>query len=619
MRGRVAARLLLALLLGLALFTILASLIFLIGTGLFWRFQHPFFQWWLYLFEARGNPAVRAWLIVSGLAGAAGPVLLGGGWLIRRLILGRAVRGWSLRRDQPAAKPVVGPIRSPTDNHGHARWMTFEEAHDLWPGPARGYGGIVVGEAYAVHEDSTATGRFRPRDPKTWGQGGQAPLLIDPCEHGSTHSLIIAGSGAYKTVSAVSTLLSWTGSAVVLDPSTELAPMLRADRERMGHKVFELNPRTATTTGFNVLDWIDIASPMAEIDVRAVVEWVCGDRGPDDKADFFRSRGKALVTCLLADLLWDDKLGPDQKTLRTLRARVSVPEPAMRGVLEAIHTGSNNLMARDMAGALKDLVAETFSGIYANADEATAWLASATFADLVSGNAFHSRDLITGRTTVFVGIPLKALDSAPAVARVIIGALLNAAYEADGAIEGRVLYLLDEVFRLGPMAVINTARDAGRKYGITLHLIYQSVGQIIQQWGPEGKRAWYDTVSWRAYAAVKDEETAKELAATIGEYGVLAWSEGHNSGTHGKGLEFGSRSKGETRNYHETRRQLARPEELMHDAREDEQFVIPKGGRPLRCGRAVYFRRPEFLRRVNESRFAGTEVSTKSLNKVRTS
>ena len=55
----------------------------------------------------------------------------------------------------------------------------------------------------------------------TWGQGGRAPLLIDPCVEGSTHSLVIAGSGSFKTTSAVSTLLTWTGSVVVLDPAAD--------------------------------------------------------------------------------------------------------------------------------------------------------------------------------------------------------------------------------------------------------------------------------------------------------------------------------------------------------------------------------------------------------------
>ena len=52
-----------------------------------------------------------------------------------------------------------------------------------------------------------------------------------------------------------------------------------------------------------------------------------------------------------------------------------------------------------------------------------------------------------------------------------IGALLNAVYDADRALDGgRVLFLLDEVARLGYMNIMEVARDAGRTYGITLML-----------------------------------------------------------------------------------------------------------------------------------------------------
>ena len=167
----------------------------------------------------------------------------------------------------------------------------------------------------------------------------------------------------------------------------------------------------------------------------------------------------------------------------------------------------------------------------------------------------------------------------------------------------RILYLLDEAARLGPMRILETARDAGRKYGITLQLLYQSVGQLERQWGREGKREWYDGVSHRSYAAVQDLETAKELEETFGSYAVMATSEGSNTGSSGKSFETASRSRGANTSYHEISRKLIRREELMNDCRTDEVFVIIRGARPLRCGRAIYFRRPELAERVAANRF----------------
>ena len=71
-----------------------------------------------------------------------------------------------------------------------------------------------------------------------------------------------------------------------------------------------------------------------------------------------------------------------------------------------------------------------------------------------------------------------------------------------------------------------------------------------------------------------------------------------------------SRSRGQNVTYSERIRPLIRPEEIMHDLREDAQIIIPKRGRPVLCGRAIYFRRPEFIRLASRNRFfAGESVN----------
>ncbi len=209
--------------------TVVASLVFLLGTGLLPDFPHPFYQWWLYALNFNGNPRVALWLKIGGGAGAIFPITMIAAIIYR----GQKVVGPRLRR------PLFGGfVKSPlavTGNHGKAEWMTMKQAHERFPGPNPEFGGIVVGEAYRVDQDKVADTRFYPENPKSWGQGGRAPLLIDPCQEGPTHSLMVIGSGGYKTTTAISTLLTWTGSAVILDPAGEIAPMLRAARERMGH------------------------------------------------------------------------------------------------------------------------------------------------------------------------------------------------------------------------------------------------------------------------------------------------------------------------------------------------------------------------------------------------
>jgi type IV secretion system protein VirD4 len=497
-------------------------------------------------------------------------------------------------------------IRGRSDNFGHADWLSTREACRLFPGPDPSYGGIVVGEAYRVDQDRVARRAFDPADRSSWGQGGTAPLLVDPCRTGSTHALVFAGPGGFKTTSiGIPTMLTWRGAAVVLDPSREIGPMVQGFRQGLGHQVVTLDPADPAAGAFNVLDWIDTTSPEAETNIEAVVNWICGEtRGQvTSGAEFFRDSGKGLIACLLADMLWDRGVTPERKTLKQLRRMLVTPESEMRELLERIHTTSASPLARDLAGTLKGLVAETFSGIYGNANKDTRWLSTAAYADLVSGRSFHSRDLVGGRLTVFVQVPLKTLQTTPALGRVIVGALLNAAYEADGRMHGRILFLLDEVARLGPMGVLEQARDAGRKYGITLLLLYQSLGQLVGQWGREGKQAWYDATSWRLFAAVQDPETARELSAMCGEYGVVATARGDSTGSQSRSAGFGTSSSGQSENRSEIRRALIKPEEIIQDTRADEAFVLVRGARPLRCGRAIYFRRADMAPLVAANRF----------------
>ena len=521
------------------------------------------------------------------------------------------------------ARPDLQRARS--DNHGHADWLDMKDARQLFPGPDPAHGGLVVGEAYRVDRDRVAHLPFEPDDPGTWGKGGIAPLLVDPCRSGPTHALVVAGSGGFKTTSiGVPTLLTWTASTVVLDPARELGPMVTGYREQaLGQRVITLDPADADAGSFNVLDWIDVASPLAESNVEAVVGWICGEAGHGRSghitsgAEFFKDGGKALIACLLADMLWDPDLEAEEKTLRRLRQALVTPDARMREVLTHIHAGSHSAMACDLAGTLMGLVAETFSGVYANADRDTRWLSTPAYAALVSGSTFRIGELAAGRLTVLVQVSLKTLQATPSLGRVIIGALLNAAYEADGKVQGRVLFLLDEVARFGPMAILEQARDAGRKYRLTLLLLYQSLGQLTEQWGKEGKQAWYDSTSWRLFAAVQDPDTAKELATICGEHGVVATSTGDSRGTQGRaGAGLPSSSSGKSRNRAEIKRALIKPDELLQDTRSDEAFILTRGRKPLRCGRALYFRRPDMQARVAQNRFHQTAASNAAVDVV---
>ncbi|WP_287162077.1 type IV secretory system conjugative DNA transfer family protein, partial [Mesorhizobium sp.] len=90
---------------------------------------------------------------------------------------------------------------------------------------------------YRVDHDHIAGLAFRPDSRETWGAGGRSPLLCFDGSFGSSHGIVFAGSGGFKTTSVtIPTALKWGGGLIVLDPSSEVAPMVVDHRRRAGRK-----------------------------------------------------------------------------------------------------------------------------------------------------------------------------------------------------------------------------------------------------------------------------------------------------------------------------------------------------------------------------------------------
>jgi type IV secretion system protein VirD4 len=498
----------------------------------------------------------------------------------------------AMRGDAAFASAAPRRIHGKRSIHGDAEWMTLKDARRLFPEP----GGIVVGEAYRVDKDTVADRGFRADDRETWGVGGKAPLLCFDASFGSTHGLVFAGSGGFKTTSVtVPTALKWGGSLVALDPSNEVAPMVIEHRRKAGRDVFVLDPRDPST-GFNVLDWIGRFGGTKEEDLVAVANWVVTDTGRQAsiRDDFFRASALQLITALIADVCLSGHTEKENQHLRQMRANLSEPEPKLRERLQAIYDNSGSEFVKENVAPFIAMTPETFSGVYANAVKETHWLSYPNYAALVSGSSFATDAITGGKTDIFVNLDLKTLEAHPGLARTIIGALLNAIYNRDGKVEGRTLFLLDEVARLGYLRILEIARDAGRKYGISLVLLFQSIGQMREAYGGrDATSKWFESASWVSFAAINDPDTADYISRRCGNTTVEVDQLSRSSQMSGSSR---------TRSKHLTARPLILPEEVLR-MRGDEQIIFTAGNAPLRCGRAIWFRRADMKSVVSKNRF----------------
>ena len=498
----------------------------------------------------------------------------------------------AMRGDAAFASAAPRRIHGKRSIHGDAEWMALKDARRLFPEA----GGIVIGEAYRVDKDTVAERGFRADDRETWGVGGRSPLLCFDGSFGSTHGLVFAGSGGFKTTSVtVPTALKWGGSLVALDPSNEVAPMVIEHRRKDGRDVLVLDPRDPST-GFNVLDWIGRFGGTKEEDLVAVANWVVTDTGRQAsiRDDFFRASALQLITALIADVCLSGHTEKESQHLRQMRANLSEPEPKLRERLQAIYDNSGSEFVKENVAPFIAMTPETFSGVYANAVKETHWLSYPNYAALVSGSSFATESITGGKTDIFVNLDLKTLEAHPGLARTVIGALLNAIYNRDGKVEGRTLFLLDEVARLGYLRILETARDAGRKYGISLVLLFQSIGQMREAYGGrDATSKWFESVSWLSFAAINDPDTADYISRRCGNTTVEVDLLSRSSQMSGSSR---------TRSKHLTARPLILPEEVMC-MRSDEQIIFTAGNAPLRCGRAIWFRRADMKSVVSENRF----------------
>ncbi|EJF76717.1 type IV secretion system-coupling protein virD4 [Bartonella sp. DB5-6] len=480
---------------------------------------------------------------------------------------------------------------------GDASWMSLKEAAKIFPAN----GQIVVGERYRVDQDSVCNIPFSPSNKTTWGKGGTAPLLTFNLDFGSTHMIFFAGSGGYKTTSTVvPTCLTYPGSIVCLDPSTEVAPMVRFARKKMGNRnVIVLDPNSVLTRNFNVLDWLlddSVPRTQREANIVGFAKLLLTDKKSDNSsAEYFSTQAHNLLTALLAHVIFSDEYEYHERNLKTLRGILSQSETAVVDQLRMIQETTPSPFIREMVGIFTEMADQTFSGVYTTASKDTQWLSLSNYADLVCGSDFASSDITNGNTDVFLNLPASILNSYPAIGRVIIGAFLNAMITADGNYKKRVLFVLDEVDLLGYMNILEEARDRGRKYGTSLMLFYQSSGQLVNHFGEAGARSWFESCSFVSYAAIKDLQTAKDISERCGQMTIEVTG---TSKSRGLSLAKGSQ------NINYQQRALILPHEIIQNMRQDEQIILMQGQPPLRCGRAIYFRRKEMLAASEKNRFA---------------
>jgi type IV secretion system protein VirD4 len=218
---------------------------------------------------------------------------------------------------------------------------------------------------------------------------------------------------------------------------------------------------------------------------------------------------------------------------------------------------------------------------------------------------FALKEILEGNTDFFICLPPALLASQPQVPRTMLGALATCFLNNLKRVEHDTLFVVDEMPRLGRMEILSTSRDIARKYALYVWAIVQDLGQLEEAYKKTGVRSWLASPAVLQFFGVSDLETAEMLSRRFGDYTAVQESE---SNSRGKTTTSGSGSSSNTtsKNVQGTKVALISPDEIMSlavdkDGVPEEQLLMLRGRRPLRCGLPKYFRRKEMAGLVKDN------------------
>jgi len=438
---------------------------------------------------------------LASLLGQLGAYVVPGHWTVTTgVALGYA---WALRR---LCKILVGRITRPLRwlmagrHYGMGGTSKFSGLLDEWANPWKP-GQVLLGASL-----------YDPR----WLVG------VEDDRHICTIATSRAGKG--RSV-IIPNLLTWPGSALVIDPKGQNAYVTALTRGKGGHGLTDtLGQRVRIVDPLGEIrddklrPSIARFNPLAELDLQGAdyVERVglIADAlvvpSPNVKDSFFDNSARALISGLIDYVLISKSVGDDERNLATVRGLLIHPDgPPLEEMSEM-----GGLAQAGAAGVLqagKNAAGDVVSTAIAH----TKWLDSAAMQSALGASDFSLRELNEGNTTVYLVLPPQYLDEHGRFLRLFVNLALQVAAEGRKG-KYATLFLLDEFYALGRLQQLAKSAGLMAGYGVKLWPIIQNIGQV-QELYPENWETFLGNAGQWMVFAVNDQTTAGYLSERLGK------------------------------------------------------------------------------------------------------
>ena len=444
-------------------------------------------------------------------------------------------------------------------------------------------------EAWAKFADVQAAGLFASQGAILGKLDGEI-LAFD----GPEHQILIGASRSGKGRGhVVPTLLSWSGSALVLDVKGELDagdsrhgfPGTSGYRAEVG-PVLRFAPTSAKSNCFNPL--LEVRKGANEVrDVQNIVEMIVGasndQRGVEQ---FWNNSAKIVITGVVLHVLYAEPA--ERKTLASVREKLRDLDRTcdeMRTTLhrlgpsthkpevhpEVLHAAESYLAGEERLRSGIKATAESFFGIFADP----------IVVENTSRSDFRVGDLMCADkpVTLYLQPPPSDVQRLMPLMRLVINQGARSLMEdqtrdAEGREKKhRLLLMLDEFPQLGRLPFFEATMGAMAGYGLKASLVCQSLNHITRAYGRDN--AILDNCHIVTAFAAADPETAKRIADMAGD----VWEIRPQESEQRPRAILGPRKGAIT--YREERRPLMLPADVRGLSR-DEQLIFVSGMKPLK-------------------------------------
>jgi len=342
------------------------------------------------------------------------------------------------------------------------------------------------------------------------------------------HLVTIATTQSGKGRSCIiPNLLTWPGSALVIDPKGQNAAVTARARMQLGQDVHIVDP-------FHMLAGLGLdpgafparrLNPLAEIrlDDLDAVEQIRNLAAalviPSSYGDpFWDNASRQILAGIISHVLTWERIADRDRHLGTVRDYV-VQTNGRKLTDLALNRRSSGNLAAVAAAELTRASDATGGSILTTLNVHMQWLDSPAMREAMTESDFTFAELKHRESTVYLVIPPEYLEEHNRYLRLFITLALRAAGRGRRA-KHDMLFILDEFPALGQLKVLSDAAGQLAGMGVKLWPIIQNITQIQDLYGRNWE-VFLANAGQQQVFAMNDQTTARYFSERLGHH--IAW------------------------------------------------------------------------------------------------